>query len=62
MYGLPIKNIEFHKKMDLVYSMDSSIVKIWEKNSVSKTNKILCSFHVFVEIKIQATTKDLFFN
>lgn len=33
MYGLPIKNVEFHKKMDIVYSMDSSIVKIWEKNS-----------------------------
>ncbi|OAD57878.1 Nucleolar protein 10 [Eufriesea mexicana] len=33
MYGLPIKNIEFHQKMDMVYSMDSSIVKIWEKNN-----------------------------
>ncbi|XP_076651858.1 nucleolar protein 10-like [Halictus rubicundus] len=33
MYGLPIKNIEFHRTMDLVYSMDSSIVKIWEKNN-----------------------------
>ncbi|XP_054011810.1 nucleolar protein 10 [Hylaeus anthracinus] len=33
MYGLPIKNIEFHQKMDMVYSMDSSIVKIWERNS-----------------------------
>ncbi|XP_051162354.1 nucleolar protein 10 [Leptopilina boulardi] len=32
-YGLPIKNIEFHKNMDLVYSMDSSIVRIWEKNN-----------------------------
>lgn len=39
MYGLPIRNIEFHEKMDLVYSMDSSIVKMWEKNSVSKLNK-----------------------
>jgi ribosome biogenesis protein ENP2 len=36
MYGLPIKCIDFHEKMDLVYSMDSSIVKIWEKNNVSK--------------------------
>lgn len=34
MYGLPIRNIEFHDKMELVYSMDSSIVKIWEKQSV----------------------------
>lgn len=33
MYGLPIKSIEFHQKMDMVYSMDSSIVKIWEKDS-----------------------------
>ncbi|XP_014479583.1 PREDICTED: nucleolar protein 10 isoform X2 [Dinoponera quadriceps] len=33
MYGLPIRNIEFHERMNLVYSMDSSIVKIWEKNS-----------------------------
>ncbi|KAH0946862.1 hypothetical protein HN011_009455 [Eciton burchellii] len=33
MYGLPIKCIDFHEKMDLVYSMDSSIVKIWEKNN-----------------------------
>ncbi|CAL7942770.1 unnamed protein product [Xylocopa violacea] len=33
MYGLPIKNIEFHQKMDMVYSMDSSIVKIWERDS-----------------------------
>lgn len=33
MYGLPIKNIEFHQTMDMVYSMDSSIVKIWEKNN-----------------------------
>ncbi|XP_011306076.1 nucleolar protein 10 isoform X2 [Fopius arisanus] len=39
MYGLPIRNIEFHEKMDLVYSMDSSIVKIWEK----QTGKIYTS-------------------
>jgi ribosome biogenesis protein ENP2 len=35
MYNLPIRNIEFHKSMNLVYSMDSSIVKIWEKQTVS---------------------------
>lgn len=41
MYGLPIKNIEFHQKMDMIYSMDSSIVKIWDRNNVSRieTNK-----------------------
>ncbi|GAB1859529.1 Nucleolar protein 10 [Camponotus japonicus] len=33
MYELPIKCIDFHQKMDLVYSMDSSIVKIWEKDT-----------------------------
>jgi len=36
MYGLPIKCIDFHQKMDLVYSMDSSIIKIWKKDNVSK--------------------------
>lgn len=38
MYGLPIRSIDFHTKMDLVYSMDSSIVKIWEKDNVSFQN------------------------
>ncbi|XP_026673737.1 nucleolar protein 10 isoform X1 [Ceratina calcarata] len=33
MYGLPIRSIEFHQTMGMVYSMDSSIVKIWEKDS-----------------------------
>ncbi|XP_076236423.1 nucleolar protein 10-like isoform X2 [Calliopsis andreniformis] len=33
MYGLPIKSIDFHSKMDMVYSMDTSIVKIWEKSN-----------------------------
>ncbi|XP_076683984.1 nucleolar protein 10 lethal (2) 34Fd [Andrena cerasifolii] len=33
MYGLPITNIEFHPRMDMVYSMDSSIVKIWERDN-----------------------------
>lgn len=31
MYGLPIKDIEFHE--DYVLSMDSAILKIWEKNN-----------------------------
>lgn len=35
MNGLPIKNIEFHKQMEYVYSMDSTVVKIWDKNTVS---------------------------
>ncbi|KAM3964735.1 nucleolar protein 10-like [Aphomia sociella] len=30
---IPIKNIEFHKQMDYVYSMDAKVVKIWDKNT-----------------------------
>lgn len=48
MYGLPIKNIDFHQKMDLVYSMDSSIVKIWEKDNVSKI--IYFSIHLKIHL------------
>ncbi|XP_073941728.1 nucleolar protein 10 lethal (2) 34Fd [Choristoneura fumiferana] len=33
MNGLPIKKLEFHKSMDYVYSMDSTVVKIWDKNT-----------------------------
>ncbi|KAJ4433879.1 hypothetical protein ANN_16192, partial [Periplaneta americana] len=33
MYGLPIRDVEFHNSQDLVLSMDRSIIKIWEKNS-----------------------------
>lgn len=35
MYGLPIKDIDFHYQQDLVYSMDSSVLKIWDKNNVN---------------------------
>lgn len=35
MNGLPIKKLEFHESMDYVYSMDSTVVKIWDKNTVS---------------------------
>lgn len=35
MYGLPIKDVEFHYQQELIYSMDSSVLKIWDKNSVS---------------------------
>lgn len=35
MYGLPIKDVEFHYQQDLVFSMDSSILKIWDKNKVN---------------------------
>lgn len=35
MYGLPIKHVEFHHQQDLIYSLDSSILKIWDKNDVN---------------------------
>ncbi|XP_044014540.1 nucleolar protein 10 [Aphidius gifuensis] len=31
--NFPIRNIEFHNQMDLVYSMDKSAVKIWDKQN-----------------------------
>lgn len=34
MYELPIKDVEFHYQQDLVFSMDQSVVKIWDKNNV----------------------------
>lgn len=49
MYELPIKNVEFHKTMDLVYSMDSAIVKIWEKQTVwilEKTQSCVFLLHI----------------
>ncbi|XP_015515653.1 nucleolar protein 10 [Neodiprion lecontei] len=33
MYGLPIRDIEFHNQMGMIYSMDSSVVKIWDKQT-----------------------------
>ncbi|KAJ8954412.1 hypothetical protein NQ318_011086 [Aromia moschata] len=33
MYGLPIKDIEFHHDQDLVFSLDSSVLKIWNQNN-----------------------------
>ncbi|XP_044267259.1 nucleolar protein 10 [Tribolium madens] len=33
MYGLPIKDVEFHHQQDLIFSMDSSVLKIWDKNN-----------------------------
>lgn len=41
MYDLPIKAIDYHDDMDLIYSMDGSIVKIWEKNTVNNDDKNL---------------------
>lgn len=35
MNDSPIKKIEFHNTMEYVYSMDSSVVKIWDRNTVS---------------------------
>ncbi|XP_030753582.1 nucleolar protein 10 [Sitophilus oryzae] len=33
MYGLPIKNVEFHYQNNIVYSLDNTILKLWDKNS-----------------------------
>ncbi|XP_049867826.1 nucleolar protein 10 [Pectinophora gossypiella] len=33
MNEVPIRKLEFHKQMDYVYSMDASVVKIWNKNT-----------------------------
>nr|CAI5833691.1 unnamed protein product [Callosobruchus analis] len=33
MYEQPIKDIEFHYQQDLVFSLDSSVLKIWDKNN-----------------------------
>ncbi|PZC78778.1 hypothetical protein B5X24_HaOG217104 [Helicoverpa armigera] len=33
MNEMPIKKLEFHKSMNYVYSMDSTVVKIWDKNT-----------------------------
>ncbi|CAH1775195.1 unnamed protein product [Owenia fusiformis] len=32
-FGLPIKNIVFHKSTDLVLSQDSRILKLWDRNT-----------------------------
>ena len=33
-YDLPIKDLTFHEPLDLVLSMDSKIVKLWDRNTV----------------------------
>ncbi|KAJ8726325.1 hypothetical protein PYW07_001023 [Mythimna separata] len=33
MNEIPIKSLEFHKTMNYVYSMDATVVKIWDKNT-----------------------------
>lgn len=33
MYGLPIKDIEFHQATDLVVSMDRKIIKLWDQQT-----------------------------
>ncbi|MEQ2199691.1 Nucleolar protein 10 [Xenoophorus captivus] len=36
-YNLPIKSLIFHDQLDLIVSADSKIIKIWSKDSVSKS-------------------------
>ena len=35
-YELPIKKIIFHDAMDLVLSIDTKILKLWDRNTVSR--------------------------
>jgi len=35
-YDLPIKKIMFHDDLDLVLSMDTKILKFWDRNTVSE--------------------------
>ena len=39
-YELPIKKILFHDPMDLVLSIDTKILKLWDRNTVS------CLLHI----------------
>lgn len=34
MNGLPIKDVDFHYQQDLMFSMDSTVLKIWNQNNV----------------------------
>ena len=52
MYGLPILDVDFNDAQDLVLSMDSSVIKIWRKETV-------CKFVEFCECKL--TTEFLVF-
>nr|KAG5711784.1 hypothetical protein BaRGS_023548 [Batillaria attramentaria] len=44
MYDLPIRDITFHEPLDLVLSMDSKIVKLWDRNSSLGTAPKWCAF------------------
>ncbi|CAH0557029.1 unnamed protein product [Brassicogethes aeneus] len=33
MYGHPIKDVEFHCQQDLIFSLDKSVLKIWDTNN-----------------------------
>ena len=54
MYGLPILDVDFHDAQDLVLSMDSSVIKIWQKETV-------CKFVEFCECKLSTETFILVF-
>ncbi|XP_013133465.1 PREDICTED: nucleolar protein 10 [Papilio polytes] len=43
MNEIPIKNIEFHKQMNYVYSMDSLVLKIWDANTGKQYTNIEAS-------------------
>ena len=41
-YELPIHSIEFQDTQDLVLSMDTKILKMWNRNTVIKTHTPYC--------------------
>jgi len=51
MYGLPILDVDFHDAQDLILSMDSSVIKIWRKETVCKFVEV-CECKLTTEILI----------
>lgn len=51
MYGLPILDVDFHDAQDLILSMDSSVIKIWRKETVCKFVEV-CERKLTTEILI----------
>lgn len=62
-YELPIKSIEFQDSQDLVLSMDSKILKLWNRNTVScLLNNRTCTYLREVFLFIQTFHLDIFLN
>ncbi|KAK2155613.1 hypothetical protein NP493_2061g00051 [Ridgeia piscesae] len=54
MYGLPIRNIAFHKGQDLVLSCDTRILKLWER----ETGKAFTSIEPGTELNNMCVVPD----